>query len=482
MKPYVVYEKLPPMDPPAPKDSPRRLLLPAVLCALLGSLSLLLLLPCFGLGGAAVLQGQSGDSGCGDTCRAVLVESTPQGVPPGPHPSTFSSWLRIIGTARRSLDIASFYWTLSNRDTATHEPSAAPGERILAELLQLPRRGVAVRVAVSAPTHTTPMGDLLALQSSGAAVRAVDVGRLAGGVLHTKLWVADGAHVYLGSANMDWRSLTQVKELGVAIYNCSCVAQDVAKVFEAYWALGAPNASIPTPWPSNFSTPFNMETPLRLQLNGTPTALYFSSSPPSFCAAGRTPDLNAILGVIDAAQQFISVAVMSYLPATEFRRPDRFWPEIDDSLRRAVFERGVAVRLLVGCWAHSKAAMFPFLRSLAAIADNATRFSAEVRLFVVPSTAAQSRIPYARVSHQKYMVTEKAAYIGTSNWSADYFQRTAGSALVLQHTGSPPSTEPTLRAQLQSSFERDWGSPYSIDIGDTERWQQHCGPPRGGTR
>lgn len=54
--------------------------------------------------------------------------------------------------------------------------------------------------------------------------------------------------------------------------------------------------------------------------------------------------------------------------------------------------------------------------------------------------------------------------------------------MVLQHTGSPPSTEPTLRAQLQSSFEWDWGSPYSIDIGDTERWQQHCGPPRGGTR
>lgn len=56
-----------------------------------------------------------------------------------------------------------------------------------------------------------PMGGLWGLAApTGAAVRAVDVGRLAGGVLHTKLWVADGAHVYLGSANMDWRSLTQV--------------------------------------------------------------------------------------------------------------------------------------------------------------------------------------------------------------------------------------------------------------------------------
>ena len=36
------------------------------------------------------------------------------------------------------------------------------------------------------------------------------------------------------------------------------------------------------------------------------------------------------------------------------------------------------------------------------------------RLFVVPSSAAQARIPYARVNHNKYMVTEKAAYIGES--------------------------------------------------------------------
>lgn len=29
-------------------------------------------------------------------------------------------------------------------------------------------------------------------------------------MLHTKLWVIDKKHAYLGSANMDWRSLTQV--------------------------------------------------------------------------------------------------------------------------------------------------------------------------------------------------------------------------------------------------------------------------------
>ena len=34
------------------------------------------------------------------------------------------------------------------------------------------------------------------------------------------------------------------------------------------------------------------------------------------------------------------------------------------------------------------------------------------KLFVVPADDAQARIPYARVNHNKYMVTERATYIG----------------------------------------------------------------------
>lgn len=52
------------------------------------------------------------------------------------------------------------------------------------------------------------------------------------GVLHTKLWLIDRTHMYVGSANMDWRSLTQVKELGLAAINCSCLARDAAKIFD----------------------------------------------------------------------------------------------------------------------------------------------------------------------------------------------------------------------------------------------------------
>uniref|UniRef100_A0A8B9QMD4 5'-3' exonuclease PLD3 n=1 Tax=Apteryx owenii TaxID=8824 RepID=A0A8B9QMD4_APTOW len=491
MKPYVAYEQLDPLEkpeePPAPHQ-PSRFVQKYSRCVLLAGIlvaifSCLFFIHLFNVwSGSAPPGGRSDARGaggpCSDPCRIVLVESIPEGMTyggKGPmNPSTFDTWMSLIGSAKHSLDIAAFYWTMTNEDTHTQEPSATQGKQILEELLKLPQSGVSVRVAVNTPSSKSPLHDLQVLEQSGAAVREVDMPRLTSGVLHTKFWIVDSTHLYIGSANMDWRSLTQVKELGTAVYNCSCLARDLSKMFEAYWALGLPDASIPVPWPANYSTAFNMETPLELRLNETGAGVYFSSAPPALCAPGRTEDLRALLSVIDAAEEFVHIAVMSYLPTMEFSHPQRFWPVIDNHLRKAVYERKVQVRLLVGCWRHSKAAMFPFLKSLAAVADNKTHYSMEVRLFTVPASAAQARIPYARVNHNKYMVTEKVAYIGTSNWSGDYFVRTAGSALVVNESGGRTGGTATVRGQLQAVFERDWSSPYSADIDDVEQWQRMC--------
>jgi len=44
----------------------------------------------------------------------------------------------------------------------------------------------------------------------GAEIRSINFTELLqSGVLHTKLWIVDGRDVYIGSANMDYRSLTQ---------------------------------------------------------------------------------------------------------------------------------------------------------------------------------------------------------------------------------------------------------------------------------
>lgn len=411
---------------------------------------------------------------CSDPCKIVLVESIPEGLDfnsSTTHPSIFQAWLNLMAEARSSVDIASFYWTLTNKDTGTHEPTADQGETILKTLAELSGK-LSVRIAVNTPQQSQPQDDLKLLNDSGADIRTVNMRQLTSGVLHTKFWIVDKKHIYIGSANMDWRSLTQVKELGAVVYNCSCLAADLGKIFEAYWFLGE-SRSIPSPWPSSFSTLYNKDTPLQLPLNDTPSHVYLSSSPPSFCAAGRTPDLQSILSVMEDAQSFIYIAVMNYLPTMEFSHPKRYWADIDTQLRRVGYEKRVKVRLLISCWASTQPVMFPFLKSLASVYDPKSKLDIQVRLFVVPASPKQKEIPFARVNHNKYMVTDKIAYIGTSNWSGDYFVSTAGSALVVNQTASQ-SLEPTVQSQLKAVFERDWSSSYSTPLTQHSNLKDLC--------
>ena len=62
------------------------------------------------------------------------------------------------------------------------------------------------------PSETFPSLDTIELQKKGLAeVRWLDMERLLGaGILHTKMWLVDGQHFFVGSANQDWRALTQV--------------------------------------------------------------------------------------------------------------------------------------------------------------------------------------------------------------------------------------------------------------------------------
>lgn len=64
------------------------------------------------------------------------------------------------------------------------------------------------------------------------------------------------------------------------------------------------------------------------------------------------------------------------------------------------------------------------------------------------------------------MVTDNTAYIGTSNWSADYFINTAGIGLILEENEHFELNETTssLRKDLNDVFDRDWNSQYAVDL------------------
>ncbi|KAJ8979443.1 hypothetical protein NQ317_006757 [Molorchus minor] len=374
---------------------------------------------------------------CNNTCRLSLVESMPEGLTyPNDsiiYPSTFDTWLNLINSAHESIDIASLYWTLRESEVYP-DPSSYQGEKIFETIMKAgTERRIKIRIAQNTPSQNYPNIDTeLLAKRKAAEVRSLNFAKLlGGGVLHTKLWIVDKKHIYVGSANMDWRSLTQVKEMGIVIQNCSCLAEDIQKIFEVYWALGEDNAKVPPTWPVSYTTKFNFNTPLDLLYDNETFKTYFSSSPPPFNPQGRTNDIDALTNVIKSAEKFVYIAVMDYFPLMIYTPKVKYWPVIDDALKAAAIEHKVKVKLLISWWKYSRPSEDYFLRSIASI-DKAYRgVSIEVRRFIVPADKDQRKIPYARVNHNKYMVTDNTAYIGTSNWSGDYFTDTAGVAFVL---------------------------------------------------
>ncbi|XP_051501864.1 5'-3' exonuclease PLD4-like [Myxocyprinus asiaticus] len=398
----------------------------------------------------------------------ILVESIPRCMDFGSNvtfgKNLYEAWTDLLSLATKQIDVASFYWTLTGEDINVNSSTDRPGRDILERFKALPSRNISVRVVTSIPTLSPNSTDLKTLKENGIQVRRVNFGHLTKGILHTKFWIVDRKHLYIGSANMDWRALTQVKELGVVIYNSSSLAADLQKIFQSYWVMGRSNASIPDPWPSHYDTRINKERPLLVNLSGAPSQVYIAASPPAFCPDSRTRDLDAILSIIRDAQQFIHVAVMEFYPASKFFHQHRYWPVIENALKHSAFERNVSVRLLVSCGRDTDPSVWPFLKSLDTLHSPRDNINIEVKVYVIP-VGNQSHIPYARFNHNKYMVTDKVVYIGTSNWSADYFNTTAGVALVVSQDVLPSALPGnTLHRQLSAAFDRDWNSQYAIPL------------------
>ncbi|CAA9994607.1 unnamed protein product [Nesidiocoris tenuis] len=338
------------------------------------------------------------------------------------YPSTYETWKGMLARAKTSVEIASYYWTL--RDEDVHDGNDKRSEK-------------------------WPGSD---------RVRSINMKRLVGaGILHTKLWITDREEVYVGSANTDWRSLSHVKELGLHVRNCSCLLEDYAKIFDAYWEVALPDALIPPKWPSDLETVFNENHPMTVNVNGSDVSVYLSSSPPQMCPEGRDTDVKSILDTIEKADHFIYVAVMDYIPLMIYGPKPVYWPVIDDALRAAAINRRVDVKLLISYWNHTRSEERLFLKSLTILSESYKGVAISVKFFVVPSSTAQRKIPFARVNHNKYMVTDYVAYIGTSNWSGDYFVNTAGVGTIVMGNSS-------LRQELEDIFMRDWMSEFAYPI------------------
>lgn len=361
--------------------------------------------------------------------RFTLVESFPaETTLDHPDiPEAAAVWLEMIRGAKTSVNLSEFYVT--SRAGASLEP-------ILAALVEAASRGVKVRLLVDAKFAKNEHETLNRLEhDKRLEVRRYDVGRLMGGVQHAKYFVVDGREAYVGSQNLDWRSLSHIQELGVRLAIPE-IARAELDVFETDWSLaGGADASTRTHRAtSSFPVPIE---------GGLVT--------PVFSPTGWLPDeslweLPRIVALIDGAQRTVRVQLLTY--TTEPQGAGERFDELDAALRRAG-ERGVKVELLVSDWAKSKGA-------LSSLKELARSGKVAVRFIAIPE-ASTGFVPYARVAHAKYMVVDgKETWIGSSNWERRYFFSTRNAGVVVEgaRTGE----------RLDRFFSDGWNSAYAAPL------------------
>nr|XP_057920150.1 inactive phospholipase D5 isoform X1 [Doryrhamphus excisus] len=395
------------------------------------------------------------EENCHTDCRIVLMETIPADLNQhiGPYLSLSDGFHTLLDQAKHSVQVVSPVWNLRPWDPDTMPSTARQGQLLFQRLLSLKSRGVKLKIASS----LTNSAEQTILAAHNAEVHLVNMSAFTRGGLHSSFWIVDRTHFYVGSADMDWRSFSKRKELGLMVYNCSCLALDLHRVFSFYWQLHERDY-IPSIWSKRVTALYGRHQALELQLNNTPAAAYMSSSPDLFCAKDRTRDVDAIYHVMQTAKTFVFISVTDYLPLVSRRfrgnLVTRYWSHLDEMIREAVVLRGVKVRLLISFWKNTHQLTFNFATSLRSLCIHLYNCSLDVRFF---SHKQQMDDIQHGLNHNKYMVTDNALYVGNHDWVGNDFSDNGGVGLVVQMKNQGGK----LMEQVKAAFERDWMSPYS---------------------
>ncbi|VDM41039.1 unnamed protein product [Toxocara canis] len=395
-----------------------------------------------------------------------IVESIPENITFGSSKlpeSTFSAWNSLIKNSKFDLMIAAYKSSLRGKHvfgSGNSQLFSTQGEKIFDALLESgTQKGVVIRIVENYPPKDKgDNADAASLERRGAVHRRyLNFQKILGkGTMHSKFIISDKRNFYLGSANLDWRSLNQKMELGVVVKNCPCLAEDLSNVFSSYWNLTSYGTIALDDGHQIIQkeASFNMRHPLRVTHKGVSTDVFIATSPPILNAPHRTWDLDAILQAINDSKNFLYIHVMDYFPMFIYSNPRRYWPVIDDAIRGAVI-RGVEVKMLAAAL-HYPALGLRFLSSLQTLSGINSSGSIE-RIFKVPTSAEmQTVMVRERRTHNKFLVTDDTVIIGTSNWSGDYFDGgSTGAAFIARQHGTVNEERPLVK-EMKEIFLRDW--------------------------
>ncbi|KAM6997399.1 inactive phospholipase D5 [Tautogolabrus adspersus] len=400
------------------------------------------------------------EENCSKNCRAVLVENIPDDISFLENSTSYlplsTGLFSLLDNAIRAVEIVSPLWLLNSSDyESSFQPAARQGKALLSRLQGLNAKGIQLKISSGMINST----ELDTLAKYKAEIHYVNMTALTKGHLLSSFWVVDRRHIYIGSSSMDWRSLATRKELGVLVYNCSCLALDLHKVFSLYWGLQYRDF-IPSFWSKRLFALFNRDEPLELTLNSTKAQAYVSSSPDVFIPKDRSSDLEAISRVIQEARHFIYISIIDYMPLLS-SNAHRYWSRIDSLIREALILRKVRVRLLISCWEKTHPLTFNFIWSLRSLCMEQANCSLEAKYF---SPRVQRDGSLQGINHNRFMVTERAIYLGNLDWVGNEFAFNAGVGLVISQPEGVEERNSTVVDQLRAAFERDWFSRYTRSL------------------
>ncbi|KAK9027175.1 hypothetical protein V6N11_067018 [Hibiscus sabdariffa] len=473
-------------------------------------------------------------------CKAWLVQSIPTDMPDLPRvPGVLSTgdvfkWLAYNSTD--NLDVIAQYWQLkaNPEDSRSgdygyskadmHRFGADQGSDVYTALEHAADRDVDIRLLQHSgvyPDYTKEPSSLASGRPNVKSVTLLLEKWWGSGIVHAKVWISDNRDVYIGSANNDWKSLTQVKEVGIYLVGCPKVARRVGVYFQNLWRLAHLDDSVFTttildqhwqiqrkvPCWSHFiesdmrctpQLPRFVEIPyvtgypalsdpkiLKLIIDApgygyrspVPQSSYLSFAPPELSFGRFQPDeqgwLDTIKSVGDGGT--VRISTMDWLGQSQYMKQTVYWSALSTAVSEIVFSKHAKVKILVAYWAHFINNTDLYLKSLlySNILCSSSTFNkcsgkVEIKYYKVPGynltgPAIQDGKPTGNL-YPAFTRVNHGKYV-----VSDFRAHIGTSNLIWDYFYTTAGVSfgtynPAIVAQLQEIFDADWNSPYAVPV------------------
>lgn len=475
-------------------------------------------------------------------CKAWLVQSIPTDMPqlslvPGVL-ATADVFRWLAGNSTKRLDIMAQYWQLVAEPDDPRSGDfgyskeemqrfgAQEGLDVYKAIENAADRNVRVRFLQHSgvyPDYTKEPSDLASGRPNVKNVTLLLGNWWGSGIVHAKVWISDRQNMYIGSANNDWKSLTQVKEVGIYFAGCRKFAKMVEIYYNNLWTLASLNASeytttawdqqwqinrtvpcwsyfVPekercrSPLPDTFlklkyvadyptlSDPFMFQVPLGTPgySNGTTASSYssyLSFAPPELLFKNFQTDEQAWVDTIKSVgtRGVVRINTMDWLGQSQYTKQTVYWPSLSSAISEVVFSKKATVKLLVARWSHFISSTDDYLKHLLytnvlchSSSYNHCNGRVEIKYYEVPgynSTGpALSKGTRTGNTYPGYTRVNHGKYA-----VSDVRAHIGTSNLIWDYfyttAGVSFGTYNTaIVSQLQQIFDADWNSPYAVPV------------------